>query len=125
MDKSMKKLETSPKLPPQDSDEVWIINHMHFAQEWAITAHKERRDKGEETKAIPPKYWQHTKVFSKREATRFPPSHPEDHVIKLKPGAPDTMNCKVYPLMEAEQEATKKFIQENKTLQYIKKLDSP
>jgi hypothetical protein len=43
----------------------------------------------------------------------FPPSHPEDHAIKLIPGAPETINCKVYPLTLVEQEAMRKFLAEN------------
>jgi hypothetical protein len=64
-------------------------------------------------------------VFSDQQATCFPPSRPEDHAIKLIPGAPETINYKVYPLMLAEQEATKKFLEENKWLGYIEKTDSP
>jgi Reverse transcriptase (RNA-dependent DNA polymerase) len=56
---------------------------------------------------------------------RFPPSRPEDHAIKLIPGAPETINCKVYPLTLAEQEATRKFLEENECLGYIEKTDSP
>jgi hypothetical protein len=73
----------------------------------------------------PEEYWQHQKVFLDQQAMRFPPSRPEDHAIKLIPGAPETINCKVYPLMLAEQEATKKFLEENERLGYIKKTDSP
>jgi Reverse transcriptase (RNA-dependent DNA polymerase) len=56
---------------------------------------------------------------------RFPPSRPEDHAIKLMPGVPETINCKVYPLTLAEQEATKKFLEENERLGYIEKADLP
>jgi RNase H-like domain found in reverse transcriptase/Reverse transcriptase (RNA-dependent DNA polymerase) len=78
-----------------------------------------------EEKGIPREYQQHHKVFSDQQATRFPPSRPEDHAIKLIPGAPETISCKVYPLTLAEQEATKKFLEENKRLGYIEKTDSP
>jgi hypothetical protein len=64
-------------------------------------------------------------VFSDQQATHFPPSRPEDHAIKLMPGAPETINCKVYPLTLAEQEATKKFLEENERLGYIKQTDLP
>jgi hypothetical protein len=64
-------------------------------------------------------------VFSDQQAKCFPLSRLEDHVIKLVPGAPETINCKVYPLMLAEQEATKKFLEENERLGYIEKIDSP
>ena len=100
---------------------MWIVNHTYFAQEWAIAAHKKKKL----TKDVPREYQRHAKVFSETEAKRFPPSRPEDHAIKLKERAPNTMNCKVYPLTQAEQEATRKFIQENEELKYIKKSDLP
>ena len=90
-------------------------------QEWAIAAHK----KGKPTGDIPKVYQWHAKVFLEVEAKCFTPSRPEDQVIKLKEGASDTMNCKVYPLTKAEWEATQKFIQENEELKYIEKSDSP
>jgi hypothetical protein len=64
-------------------------------------------------------------VFSEEAAKCFLPAQPEDHVIKLKDGAPDTIDCKVYPLTKSEQEATKKFIEENEVLGFIQKMDSP
>jgi hypothetical protein len=64
-------------------------------------------------------------VFLDQQATCFPLSRPEDHAIKLILGAPETINCKVYPLTLAEQEATKKFLEENEQLGYIEKADSP
>jgi Reverse transcriptase (RNA-dependent DNA polymerase) len=78
-----------------------------------------------EAKGIPKEYQRHYKVFLDQQATCFPPSRPEDHAIKLIPGAPKMINCKVYPLMLAEQEATKKFLEENERLGYIEKTDSP
>jgi hypothetical protein len=78
-----------------------------------------------EAKGIPREYQHHHKVFSDWQATCFPPSRPEDHAIKLVPGALEIINCKVYPLTLAEQEATKKFLEKNKQLGYIEKTDSP
>jgi hypothetical protein len=78
-----------------------------------------------EARGIPKEYQWHHKVFSDQQATCFPPSWPEDHAIKLIPGAPEMINCKVYPLTLAEQEATKKFLEENEHLGYIEKMDSP
>jgi hypothetical protein len=49
-------------------------------------------------------------VFSEIAMKHFPPAQPEDHVIKLKPNMPTTINCKVYPLSQAELEATAKFL---------------
>jgi Reverse transcriptase (RNA-dependent DNA polymerase) len=101
------------------------ICKMHFAQDWAIKGREQRQQESVEARGIPKEYQQHHKVFSDQQATRFPPSRPEDHAIKLIPGAPETINCKVYPLTLAEQEATKKFLEENERLGYIEKTDSP
>jgi hypothetical protein len=74
---------------------------------------------------IPREYQCHHKVFLDQQATHFPPSRPEDHAIKLVPGAPETINYKVYPLTLVEQEVTKKFLKENEWLGYIEKMDLP
>jgi Reverse transcriptase (RNA-dependent DNA polymerase) len=101
------------------------IRKMHFAQEWAIEGRDQRQQESVEVKGIPEEYRQHHKVFSDQQATHFPPSRPKDHAIKLLPGAPETISCKVYPLTLAEQEATKEFLKENEHLGYIEKADSP
>ena len=86
----------------EEGEEIWIINHTYFTQEWAIAAHKNKKPTGD----VPKEYQWHAKVFSEVKAKCFPLSRPEDHAIKLKEGAPNTMNCKVYPLTKAEWEAT-------------------
>jgi Reverse transcriptase (RNA-dependent DNA polymerase) len=43
-------------------------------------------------------YLQHKKVFSEKEAARFPPPRPWDHKIKLTMDAPETINSKIYPI---------------------------
>jgi Retroviral aspartyl protease len=101
------------------------IQKTHFAQEWAIQGKDQRQQESVEEKGIPREYQWHHKVFLDQKATCFPPSRPKDHAIKLVPGAPDTINCKVYPLTLAEHEATKKFLEENERLGYIEKTDSP
>jgi hypothetical protein len=101
------------------------IRKMHFTQEWAIKGKEQQQQESVETKGILEEYQQHHKVFLDQQATRFPPSQPEDHAIKLIPGAPETINCKVYPLTLAEQEVTKQFLEENECLGYIEKMDSP
>jgi hypothetical protein len=45
-------------------------------------------------------------------------------VVKLKPGAPDSLNCKLYPLSRAEWEEWDKFVAKNKALEHIKDTDS-
>jgi hypothetical protein len=101
------------------------ICKMHFAQEWAIKGREQRQQESVEEKGIPREYQKYHKVFSDQQATHFLPSRPEDHVIKLISGAPETISCKVYPLTLAEQEAMKKFLEENECLGYIEKTDSP
>jgi hypothetical protein len=78
-----------------------------------------------EKQGIPGEYQYHHKVFSDQQATHFPPLKPKDHAIKLVLGAPETINYKVYPLTLAEQEAMRKFLEENKWLGYIEKTDLP
>jgi hypothetical protein len=110
----------------QGYKEQWAkICKTYFAQEWAIEAREQRQQKSVEVRGIPEEYQWHHKVFSDQQAMHFPPSRPEDHAIKLIPGAPETINCKVYPLTLAEQEATKKILEENEHLGYIEKMDSP
>jgi hypothetical protein len=78
------------------------IGKTHFTQEWAIQGREWWQQESMETRGIPDEYQCHRKVFSDQQATRFPPSRLEDHAIKLIPGAPETINCKVYPLTLAE-----------------------
>jgi Retroviral aspartyl protease len=109
----------------QYKSEQVVICKMHFAQEWAIQGKDQWQQGSVETQGIPEEYQHHKVVFLDWQAMRFRPSRPEDHAIKLLPGAPKTISCKVYPLTLAEQEATKKFLKENERLGYIEKTDSP
>jgi hypothetical protein len=98
------------------------INRTNVAQEWAIEAAKKRNPKDAE---VPDEYHRHKVVFSKTAAHHFPPSHPKDHAIQLKPGAPDMIKCKTYPLTKPEMEAAKKFLDENQAMGYIEPTNSP
>ena len=72
-------------------------------QEWAI---RENEGKRQKTVAnIPDKYQWHWRVFDKEASYWFPPKQEDNYAIKLKPGAPDIMDCKVYPLTPQELEA--------------------
>jgi hypothetical protein len=71
---------------------------------------------------ILPEYRRHVKVFSEKEAERFPPRGAWDHHIPLKDNAPDTINKKVYNLPKPSKLAVedwvykmleKKFIQQS------------
>jgi hypothetical protein len=74
---------------------------------------------------IPPEYQRHQKVFSEEESHRFPPSRPWDHAIELKEGAPKALDCKIYPMTQAEDEALLKWIKEEKAKGYIRQSKSP
>jgi hypothetical protein len=65
------------------------------------------------------------KVFNEEAAHRFPESCEWDHAIDLKPDAPNTMDCKVYPLSPTEDIALQKFIAENLEKGYIRQSKSP
>src|SRR6201996_8448676 len=75
--------------------------------------------------SIPPYYHRHAKVFDEKASQRFPPACEEDHVIQLKPDAPPSLNCKVYPQTKAEAEATKEFIDDHVKKGYIVESNSP
>ena len=45
---------------------------------------------------ILPEYYHHWQVFSEKASHHYPPAWDKDHVITLKPGAPATMDCKIY-----------------------------
>ena len=74
---------------------------------------------------VPPHYHEYAKVFSETAAHRFPESREWDHAIDLKLDAPNTMDCKVYPLSPTEDIALQKFIVENLEKGYICQSKSP
>jgi hypothetical protein len=69
---------------------------------------------------IPKEYWKFTKVFNEEESQRFPPRRTCDHAIDFKPGAPDAINCKVYPMTRVEDEVLDTFIDEPLEKGYIR-----
>ena len=68
---------------------------------------------------LPPVYKKYASVFSEEEAQRFPPSHTWAHTIDFKDGAPDAIDCKVYPMTRTEDDALDKFIDEQLAKGYI------
>jgi hypothetical protein len=68
---------------------------------------------------VPPQYHSHVKVFSEEAAHYFPTSREWDHAIDLKPDAPTTLDCKVYPLSPGEDDALQTFLSENLDKGYI------
>ena len=74
---------------------------------------------------VPPQYHAHAKVFSEEAAHHFPTSREWDHAIDLKPDAPLTLDCKVYPLSPGEDDALQSFLSENLDKGYIRPSKSP
>jgi hypothetical protein len=74
---------------------------------------------------LPPEYQEFARLFNDEAADRFPPSREWDHAIDLKPGAPDALDCKVYPMTRDEDTALEKFLDEMVAKGYIRPSKSP
>ncbi len=74
---------------------------------------------------IPMEYKNYAKVFSEEESKRYPPKRVWDHAIKLKEGAPDAVDCKVYPLNQTEDIAVQEFVKNELEKGYIRISKSP
>jgi hypothetical protein len=68
---------------------------------------------------VPPQYHKWKKVFSEKEAKRYPQHQPWDIAIDLVEGAPMTLDCKIYPLTLVEQGKLEEYIKENLEKGYI------
>jgi hypothetical protein len=69
---------------------------------------------------IPKEYQKFAKVFSEEESQRFPPRRSCDHAIEFKPGAPDAIECKIYPMTWVKDKALDVFINEQLEKGYIR-----
>jgi hypothetical protein len=69
---------------------------------------------------IPKEYQKFAKVFSEEESQCFPPRRSCDHAIEFKPGAPDAIKCKIYPMTWVKDEALDVFIDEQLEKGYIR-----
>jgi len=74
---------------------------------------------------IPEQYRRYSNVFLEEEARTFPPDREPNATIKLKPGAPKRIDCKVYPLNLQEREILKKFLSEELDKGFISPATSP
>jgi Reverse transcriptase (RNA-dependent DNA polymerase) len=122
-------LPTPPDMPPpkpsqklQTLGSVLEVNRTTAATQWAINAQKSVT---RETTELPPQYRQHWHVFSEKLAQRFPPARKDDHAIKLRPGALDTIPSRTYKWTPEEDKVGREWLKENEDLGYIKKGDSP
>ena len=74
---------------------------------------------------VPEEYQRHTNIFDPVESKKLPPSQPWDHAITLKPDMPDTIDCKLYPLPPKDDEASRKWLEEEESKGYIRPSISP
>jgi hypothetical protein len=74
---------------------------------------------------LPKEYQEFARLFSNEAADRFPPAREWDHTIDLKLGAPDALDCKVYPMTRDEDTTLKKFLDEMVAKGYIRPSKSP
>jgi len=76
------------------------------------------------TTTILPEYQRHAKVFSEKEAKRFPPSREWDHWIPLKKDAPDTINAKLFSLPQKNRDTIQTWVQKMLDKDFIQRSDS-
>jgi len=89
------------------------------AQQLAIEVNEQKEEKPWQ-ELVPQQYHQHAKVFREKDSEKFPDRRPWDHAIDLKPDAPASINCRVYPLSPKEREEQKKFLTTNLRLKRIR-----
>jgi len=107
-----------------DEDNIpWAeINRTHTAIEMA---HEYAKQHAKEEVTLPKEFQRHAKLFSDKEAKKFPPSQPHNHKIELTAEALAKFNCKLYPTSLADQAIEDKFLDENLEKGYIVPSDSP
>ena len=108
---------------PDNERETVTIGKATTATELTIQALDHTKHTWQEQ--VPEPYHRFSRVFSDEESQTFPESKPWDHAIDLLPDAPPTLDCKVYPLPEGQQEALDKFLEEHLAKGYIRRSNSP
>jgi aspartyl protease len=69
---------------------------------------------------VPKQYHKFGSIFSEVDSERFPGPRKWDHAIDLRPEAPTSIDCHVYPLSPKEKEEQKEFLAENLRLKCIR-----
>jgi aspartyl protease len=94
---------------------IWRITLMlkktTVAQQLAEQASSKEEQSWEEL--VPKQYHRFGSIFSEVDSKRFPGPRKWDHAIDLKPKAPTSIDCHVYPLSPKEKEEQKEFLAEN------------
>jgi len=89
-----------------------------------IEANEKKKEKPWQ-ELVPKQYHRHARVFCEKDSEKFPNCCPWDHAIDLKPDAPASINCRVYPLSPKEREEQKKFLATNLQLKRVRQSKSP
>ena len=98
-----------------------------FATKSTLLAQEANAQKKEKTfeEMVPKTYHEFKDVFEPTLFDELPERKPWDHAINLKPDAPDSLRCKLYPLSIAERQKLDEFINENMRTGRIRPLKSP
>ena len=107
-----------------EEDEAVYIRSTTIAQDMAENYAQNKAGPKIESE-IPKPFRKYAQVFSEEEARQFPLNREPNAVIDLLPGAPETINCKVYPLTGPEVETLKKFLADELEKGYISEVASP
>jgi reverse transcriptase-like protein/integrase-like protein len=100
-----------------------MLKKTTIAQQLAEQALSKEEQSWEEL--VPQQYHKFGSVFSEIDSERFPGPRKWDHAIDLKPEAPTSIDCRVYPLSPKEKEEQKEFLAENLRLKRIRRSNSP
>ena len=100
---------------------IWLAKTT-TATQLAIQVPKEKKTWDQ---LVPLKYHVYGKVFQEEVLEWFPERRHWDHAIDLKPDAPTSLDCHIYPLNLAEKLAQKDFITTNLRLGWIWQSKSP
>ena len=106
------------------SERLWCAAGYTYSQELAEKAGRQKPKRSID-EMIPDEYKRHAKVFSEAESERLPEHKPYDHAIDLKPGTPETIRSKIYPMPVNEQEELDCFLEDSLRKGYITPSKSP
>jgi reverse transcriptase-like protein len=115
--------------PSNTNPSSWIhriiltLRKTTVAQQLAKKALSKEEQSWEEL--VPKQYHKFGSIFSEVDSERFPGPRKWDHAIDLKPEAPTSIDCCVYPLSPKEKEEQKEFLTENLRLKRIRRSNSP
>ncbi len=123
-DKWDEELEEGDTILAVRMDEELIIRSVHHANELAAAANAGKPKRTFE-EMVPEDYHSFCDLFSKESFDELPERRPWDHAIKLIPNVKSTLDCKVYPLNQNEQEQLNIFLDKNLESGRIRPSKSP